>query len=311
MNFQQSIPMTGNKSIDVLFVGEILVDIISDADTSTVKKYYGGSPANIALNMKRLGSQVKLYSAVGNDLDGEFLEQQLKSLEIPYHLDHVIGSTSTVEINKSNTTPIPTFHRDADYKIELSNELINDIDHSKILHFSYWPISMDSSRQVIYQLIKESKKNKTVIGFDPNYHNLIDNLERKGLQSLKEILSYVDIIKPSLDDSIRIFGEGFTIHEYLDKFQELGCQLIIMTLGNQGLIAKYKDSVISFPSKATEVIDTTGAGDAFWSGLYAGITDSLSLETSIQLGLLCSAYNLRVVGADAFLPPLEVLKKEL
>ena len=72
-----------NKEIDVFTIGELLVDMISNDyhdsfDCSQYTKHFGGSPANIAMNIKRLGGNSALSSAVGNDGLGDFLINHLK-----------------------------------------------------------------------------------------------------------------------------------------------------------------------------------------------------------------------------------------
>ena len=72
-----------NKRFDVFAIGELLVDMISDdydADNSCNKysRYFGGSPANITMNIKRLGGNPIISASVGNDRLGEFLINNLK-----------------------------------------------------------------------------------------------------------------------------------------------------------------------------------------------------------------------------------------
>ena len=76
-----------NKEIDVFTIGELLVDMISNDyddnfDCSQYTKCFGGSPANIAMNIKRLGGNSALSSAVGNDGLGDFLINHLKNNSI-------------------------------------------------------------------------------------------------------------------------------------------------------------------------------------------------------------------------------------
>jgi fructokinase len=205
-------------------------------------------------------------------------------------------NTSFVELNQTSDSPIPIFHRYADKLIYLDDSLISDTVKAKILHFTFWPLSEEPSVSTIRSLIEKAKESNALIGFDPNYHKEIDP-SGKGLEIVKDLIHIVDIIKPSLDDAKRLFGEKTTL-EYLDIFEELGAKLVIMTLGKDGLIARYKKETIKMNSLADEVIDSTGAGDAFWSGLYSGITSNLSIKKSLTLGLLCSAENLKTVGSN-------------
>ena len=76
-----------NKRFDVFAIGELLVDMISDdydGDNSCNKysRYFGGSPANITMNIKRLGGNPIISASVGNDRLGEFLINNLKKNNI-------------------------------------------------------------------------------------------------------------------------------------------------------------------------------------------------------------------------------------
>ncbi len=298
------------KSNDIVLIGEILIDKISNEETGITKSFFGGSPANIAKNIKLLGRQPTLFAAVGNDLEGQFLIKDLNVLELNSFINVVEKKTSVVEINNSIETPIPKFNRESDYHILYSNELIEAVNNTKILHFSYWPLSKEPSKSTLLKVIDLVKGQNIIIGFDPNYHlDLVSN-ESISFQELKELMRKVDIIKPSLDDSKRIFGDGFSYLEYINKFQKLGIKLIVLTLGKDGIIFSYKDIIYKLPSYAKKIVDATGAGDAFWGGLYTGILNGDTIDVSLKLGLACSAYNLKQVGTTTIYPTVEELKKE-
>ena len=158
------------------------------------------------------------------------------------------------------------------------------------------------------EAIDIAKENNVLVGFDPNYHPELDDENNSGFKLISEVMKKADIIKPSLDDSVRMFGER-TLDQYLNIYEEMGAKLIIMTLGKDGLIARYKGTNISLPSFANEVVDTTGAGDAFWTGLYAGVVTDQTILDAVRLGLQCSAFSLKEIGADIDFPDITVLKK--
>ena len=302
-----------NKEIDVFTIGELLVDMISNDyddsfDCSQYTKCFGGSPANIAMNIKRLGGNSALSSAVGNDGLGDFLINHLKNNSIDTrYISKVNNSTSMVLVSKSKTTPVPIFYRGADYNLQYDDNIEYALKNCKIVHFSCWPISQKNSRQTIEKVIDKAKENNILIGFDPNYHEMIWEKNHNGLEYIKNIISKVDIIKPSEVDAERIFGCD-TPKKQVKKFIDLGAKLVIMTLGKDGAIVTNGDETLTFKTFATEIVDTTGAGDAFWSGFYTGLTKSYSLKDSLNLGFATSAFKLKHVGAIANLPTIEEIK---
>ena len=302
-----------NKEIDVFTIGELLVDMISNDyddnfDCNQYTKHFGGSPANIAMNIKRLGGNAAISSSVGNDGLGDFLINHLKNNNIDTsYINKVNNSTSMVLVSKSKSTPVPIFYRGADYNIDYDDNIDYALKNCKIVHFSCWPISQESSRQTIEKVIDKARKNNILIGFDPNYHEMIWEKNHDGLEYIKNLVSKVDIIKPSEVDAERIFGPD-TPENQVKKFIDLGAKLVIMTLGKDGAIVTNGVETLKFKTLATEIVDTTGAGDAIWSGFYTGLTKSYSLKDSLNLGFATSAFKLKHVGAITNLPTIEEIK---
>ena len=302
-----------NKRFDVFAIGELLVDMISDdydADNSCNKysRYFGGSPANITMNIKRLGGNPIISASVGNDRLGEFLINNLKKNNINTDfINKVNNSTSMVLVTKSKETPLPIFYRSADYNLEYNEDIGSILKNSKIVHFSCWPISQKKSRKVIDKVIEEARKNNVLIGFDPNYHEMIWEEGHDGIEYIKNLIGKLDIIKPSEVDAERIFGPD-TPENHVDKFIQCGAKLVIMTLGKDGAIVSNGTETIKFKTLATEVVDTTGAGDAFWGGFYTALTSNYPLKEALNIGFATSAFKLKNVGAIAELPSIEELK---
>ena len=311
-NFSNTIQFQ-DKINDVFTIGEILVDMISDDydtnfNSNKYSRFFGGSPANITMNIKRLGGNPIITACVGNDGLGKFLINHLKNNNIDTNLINSVNhSTSMVLVTKSKETPLPIFYRSADYNLEYNSDIDSTLKNSKIVHFSCWPISQKNSRKSIEKVIYKAKENNILIGFDPNYHEMIWEKNHNGLEYIKNIISKVDIIKPSEVDAERIFGCD-TPENQVKKFIDLGAKLVIMTLGKDGAIVTNGDETLTFKTFATEIVDTTGAGDAFWSGFYTGLTKSYSLKDSLNLGFATSAFKLKHVGAIANLPTIEEIK---
>lgn len=303
------------KSNDIVTVGELLVDMISTVyeesfENNTFQRFFGGSPSNIAMNVKKLGIHSLVASAVGKDGFGKFLINHLQMVNIDTTcVQEVEYSTSMVVVNKSKATPVPIFYRGADYHLAYTSRLEAAILNSKIVHFSCWPISMTPSRNTIEKVIELARENDILVCFDPNYHPMIWDKDEDGIEYVKSIISKADIIKPSEDDAERLFGKD-THENQIAKFLKLGAKLVIMTLGKDGaIVSNGVETIICNTLADAIVVDTTGAGDAFWSGFYSAIVKGYTIREALTLGFAVSAYKLKYTGAVVNLPKLEEIKK--
>ncbi|MDR4945220.1 carbohydrate kinase family protein [Neobacillus cucumis] len=303
-----------DKSNDLLTVGELLIDMISadyddDFSCNSYHKFFGGSPSNIAMNVKKLGICSRVASAVGKDGLGKFLINHLHNAGIDTRgVQEVDYATSMVLVTKSKNTPVPIFYREADYRLKYTKELEEALLDSKILHFSCWAISKMPVRGTVEKMIAAAQKSHILVCFDPNYHPMLWERGENGIGYVKSIIRKVDIIKPSEDDAERLFGKD-THQNQVKKFLDLGAKLVIMTLGKDGAIVSNGKETMKLDTLATEVVDTTGAGDAFWSGFYTAMVKGLTLNEAILLGFSVSAYKLKYTGAVVDLPKLEEINE--
>lgn len=302
-----------NRQNDVLTVGELLIDMISteygdNFESNTYKRFFGGSPANIAMNVNKLGINSIVASAVGRDSLGNFLINQVQASGIDTScIQQVDYSTSMVLVTKSKKTPVPIFYRAADYHMTYTNEIEQAIKNSNIVHFSCWPISRQPVRNTIEAVIETARENDTLVCFDPNYHSMIWEKGEDGVGYVKSIIRKADIVKPSEDDAERLFGKD-TYENQIEKFLMLGAKLVIMTLGSEGAIASDGQETVKINTMASEIVDTTGAGDAFWSGFYTAVIKGYTIREALKLGFAVSAYKLKYMGAVVELPKLETIK---
>jgi len=297
----RQIHLRQDKQNDILAVGELLVDMISDAyddamHCDTYHRFFGGSTGNLAMNTKKLGLRSVVASAVGRDGFGAFLVEQLERAGIPTDcIQQTDEATSLVVVTKSRTAPRPMFYRGADFRLAFTPDLEQAVKQSKIVHFSCWPLSREPARTTVEKIILLARSEQILIGFDPNYHPDIWSRGEDGAAYVKSVVSLVDVIKPSMDDADRLFGPD-TPENHLDRFLELGAKLVILTMGADGILVSNGLEALRLDSVATEVVDATGAGDAFWAGFYAGVIRNMALTDAVKFGMEVSAYKLRHLG---------------
>ncbi|MBF4985213.1 carbohydrate kinase family protein [Nonlabens mediterrranea] len=294
------------KTIDILCIGEILIDFIgheknaSISETKNYHRFLGGSPTNVAVNAARLGLNSAIIASCGKDGLGDFIVDKLKDNEVDTSYIHRASGlpTSIILVSKSIDTPDFTAYREADCVIP--EELVTDalLDLSKIYHTTCFALSKNPARNTILKGAQRASQLGLQLSIDLNYSEKIWPDRKKAKEVISEYLSYNPLLKLSIDDCYRYFDGHKSDQEIFDYFHALGVSTICLTRGKDGVTISDLDKGLIHQDaiKIDDIKDVTGAGDAFWAGfLYAQI-QSKSLRESISMAQKLATIKLQNVG---------------
>ncbi len=294
------------KSIDIICIGEVLIDFIGHEVNTSINRtkdyhrFLGGSPTNVAVNASRLGLQSVLVASCGQDGLGDYVVRKLKANKVV--TTHIRKSetapTSVIFVSKSTDTPDFIPYRQAD--CEIFEEQLPDaiIAQAKIFHTTCFALSKNPARETILHRAQKAKEMGLQLSIDINFSERIWSNREEAKQVLKQYVANDPLVKLSEDDCYRLFAEYKTEDYIFDYFHSLGASTICLTKGKNGVaLSDVKEGL--FFQKAfhlDEVKDTTGAGDAFWTGfLYAQI-EGKSLMDSISVAQKLATIKLQNVG---------------
>ncbi|WP_348813285.1 carbohydrate kinase family protein [Flavobacterium maritimum] len=294
------------KTIDIISVGEVLIDFIGHEVNTSINRtkdyhrFLGGSPTNVAVNAARLGLKSVLVATCGQDGLGEYIVRKLKANNVI--TSHVRKSesepTSVIFVSKSTGTPDFIPYREADYQIDQSQITDELLESAKIFHTTCFALSKNPARTTILESAKKAKALGVQTSIDINFSERIWPNREEAKEVLREYLSTNPLVKLSEDDCYRLFAEAKTEDYIFEYFHELGASTICLTKGKDGVVLSDKKFGM-FHQKAThidEIKDTTGAGDAFWTGfLYAQLLNR-NLEDSITIAQKLAVLKLQNVG---------------
>jgi len=210
------------RKIDILCVGETLIDFIGHQEDTPINKitdyhrYLGGSPTNVAMNASRLGLKSALISTVGQDGLGDYILEKLNSAGIITSQINRLRdkSTSVILISKSTNTPEFISHRDADFHIiddQISTEVIAS---AKIFHTTCFTLSRNPARSTILKKAKEASKLGCQLSIDLNYSNKVWENKEDAIQAITTYCSLNPLIKISEDDSTGYLVKTYPIKKY-------------------------------------------------------------------------------------------------
>ena len=295
---------TPEGDLDLLAVGETLVDFISEEEAEslreafTFRKYQGGSPANIAVNVAKLGGTSAVVSKTGIGNFGQFLKAELQRAGVITDymvMDHLVHTT-VIFISRTEGTPDFEAFRAGDYKLEPAEVSEEAIQRAKVIHASTFALSREPCRTAVEKAFKLAETHGKIISLDPNYSRQLWPNYREAKEVLERMLSYATITKPSLDDAERILGSGSEPETYLAWFHEMGPPIVVLTMGPDGVLLSEEGETTYIPAHKVEVVDATGAGDSFWAGFLAALLDGHPLKRCVLFAREIVERKLTTVG---------------
>ena len=242
----------------------------------------GGKGANQACAIGKLGGNVAMLGAIGNDNFGKDLSNALYSNNV--NIDNLL-----IKDNISTGIAVITVTDDGANHIIVAqgaNALItkDDIKEKLISSFDIIVMQLETSLETAkYAASIARKLGKTVV-LNPSPAVKLD----------KEFLSCVDILIPN-ETEIDIIGG-------IDYVLECGVKNIILTLGADGCDLITKENRKHFDAYKVNVVDTTAAGDSFLGGVVRMIADDKTIEEAIEFATKVSNITVTRKGAIDSIP---------
>ena len=272
-----------------------------------VKYGAGGCAVNTAINLNSLGINCGVSAAIGKDLNGEFIIDQLKKRKI---------DTTNIIKTKNNTAITFAMISSNGKRRYLTNWGANDIFPIKDLVFSNiqkyslihlcgtFAMKTFDGKQTL-EFVKKIKKNKSKILISMD---TIFNTKVNCLKLIKDLFPYIDIFFPSIEELTLITGYS-SIKKNIDFLKATKIPLTGIKMGKEGSIFIYNNNASYCSPFKVKVEDTSGAGDAFMAGLIFATLSNWSLNYSMIFSSACAANNIQYVGASGNVPYFNKVEK--
>mgnify|MGYP005749974871 FL=1 len=308
----------------VISLGEALIDFIPlDADNLTYQKSPGGAPANVAVGVARLQTPSTFLGKVGNDVLGRFLKETLQSYGVnTAHMtmtDEVRTGAVFVTLGRGGERSFD-FYIDPSADRFLQEEDIADglFEENNILHFGSISMISEPSKSATEKAVRLARENGLVVSYDPNLRLSLWDSEQQAKETILSIMSLVDVLKISEEELEFLTGEEEIKSGVALLKEQYDIPLIFITLGAEGSFTFTKDGSVRVPAMKVNAVDTTGAGDAFVSGILhclanrEGNVSEITLEDAKQMAEFASVSGGLAAsekGAMTALPTLEKVEE--
>lgn len=261
------------KGIMHLVDHEKQTDLLSYLDGHEKAVELGGSSLNAIRTLAQLGKKTVFAGMVSNDDFGKRIQDRLKSLNIDSKLSTGNGGTGTCVILVT-----PDGERTMNTCLGASRmyggDIIphSEIANSEVFHFCGYQWDTDGQKEGIMAAIETAKNSGTKVSFDIADPFVVELNKNDFSQIIK---NHADIVFANEKEAELLYGKS---PEDTAKIIAESGAVAVIKLGAKGALIRSQDQVYSIAPVATEVKDTTAAGDMFAAGFLHGYTSNEPLD---------------------------------
>jgi fructokinase len=307
------------RDLGILCFGEALVDLLPDArgrleDCRRFEVCAGGAPANVATGLARLGLAVGFRGVVGDDAFGRLLARRLgeEGVECVFRFarERPTGMWFVaLDARGERSFFSPNARFSADKLLAPADVERAHFVRARWLHTGSSAHVLPEGQAALRAAATAARELGTLVSFDPNVRlHLWDDVA--PLRALcADVLPSCALAKVS-DDEAELCTGVADPERAAARLVEMGVGLACVTLGERGALLRRGRDVVRVPAEQVEVVDTTGAGDAFVAGLLAALArwpspaevPASDLERAAAFACRVAARVVGRVGAVAGLP---------
>lgn len=271
---------------------ELCLRLGSKLPVETYEQTLGGNNANSAVGATRLGLKTAIYLNIGSDQAGQFTLSKLKEAGVDdrYVLKNE-GKDSNVSalISFKGERTILTYHQDFDYQLP-------DLDNARWVYLS----SMGKRAQTAEfkkQVENYLERTGAQLFYNPGTMEL-----SQGLTKFPKLLSLAKVLilnKEEAEDVLNIKPDKkVDIKQILKELANLGPRMVVVTDGVNGSYGFDGENLWALKAFPAKVVDMTGAGDAYATGLLVGLFHGNNLEEAMRWGAANGASVVESIGTQ-------------
>lgn len=265
----------------------------------------GGKGSNQAVQVARLGAKVEFIGVIGDDDFGQIGSK--------LYADEGVGTTH-LEVTGERNTGVGFIILDSsgDNRI-LLDPGSNDLFTPARVQAAGAVISQASVVMTQLEIPSETAREGLALGRSAGATTILNPAPVRPLPD--DIYGHVSILTPNQSEARVLLGlEADDPADDLDlcaRLLELGVGTVVLTRGEQGAVIVGADATIEVPAFPVEVIDSTGAGDAFNGALAAALSEGTTLHESVRRGTAAGALACTKLGVIPALPSRAELEQLL
>jgi 5-dehydro-2-deoxygluconokinase len=327
----KTLDFPSNRPVDIACLGRLAVDLYAQQfgsrleDARSMAMYLGGSSANLAFGVARLGLKSAMISRVGNEQMGRFLTESLQqegcdTSQIQVDPERLTGLV-LLGLKDRDTFPL-LFMRENCADMAVDASLINEsfIASCRSLAITGTHLSTPVTRQASMAALAYAKRHQVIRVLDIDYRPVLWGLTPRGAgenryvadnnvtKQLQEVLPEFDLLVGTEEEFFIAGGVADDLMASLSVVRGFSKATLVVKRGSLGCCVIEGDIPVNIADAPTykgenvEVLNVLGAGDAFLSGLMASLLQGKNWAESTQVANACGAIVVSRHACSAAMP---------
>ena len=286
----------------ILCIGDVMLDVVVRINTEVnygsdtpakISTHGGGAAANVASWLAFSNHEVQLVSRVGDDPAGTAVMAELDKLGVQHGNIVIQGAQTGVVAVLVDKTGERTMFPESGANSGLNLSDLPALEDVSAVYLSGYSLLNPASTTGVVAMVNAITSAKIPIIFDPAS---VGTMNYVGLASVKNILPRMDIVILNEEEAFYLTGRS-DIQLALKELNEL-VPIVVIKRGSQGAIAIKRDlDSLEVLAKSANVIDTTGAGDAFAAGFIGSWIEKSDLLAAMGSAIDLATQCVAIIGA--------------
>lgn len=310
-----------SKPIEVSVLGRIGYDLFAVeqgrplAKVEHFSRHLGGSSANIAVGLARLGLSVGIIGRLGKDLLADFLLDFLRQESVNSEFVKLVEGYST-SLSLSQVAPPDQFsqvfyrHRPADSQVTVGDEELKLIRNSRLFVTNGTSLSASPGREATRLGLQTAREAKVTTALDIDYRASSWSLPDAAGKEAFHALPWIDVVIGNEEECLLLTGEKSPARQ-VEKILDGGARIVVRKLGSKGVEAHTRDGCHAADPLPAQVVCTIGAGDGFAAGFLFALLKNLPLPQCLLFGNAVASIVVSRVSCSDAMPYLSEVESAL
>lgn len=271
-------------------------------------RYVGGSSANMAVGLSRLGLDVSIIASLGTDQLSDylldFLNQERVNTTHVTRIPDYLPSLCLTEVSPPDRFPQVFYRRDpVDTRVDLTEKQLDALDSAHMFVTNGTSLCASPSRESTYLAMERARAAGCRVVLDVDYRPMSWQGPREAGLAVRLAMPFVDVLIGN-DLELKLVANTDNLDDAIEKLRQREVPMLVSKLGDKGTQVWREDQFVFLEPYRVKVASTIGAGDGFAAGFLYALAHERTVLECLHYGNAAAAIVVSRLSCSEAMPTL-------